>query len=57
MQDSLESVQQRFRPYKAYKFLIRITSHIDLAMSVCLSVRMNAEVSETVKATKLGFGW
>jgi len=52
MQDSLESVQQRFRPYKAYKFLIRITSQVELAMSV----RMNAEVSETVKATKLGFG-
>jgi len=25
-------------------------------MSVCLSVRMNAEISETIKATKMGFG-
>jgi len=25
-------------------------------MSVCLSVRMKAEISETIKATKLGLG-
>jgi len=39
-----------------YIFLIRITSRVDLVVSVCLSVRMNAEISETVKARKLGFG-
>jgi len=46
----------RFRPYKEYIFLSRITSRVDLAMSVCPSVRMNAEISETIKATVLGFG-
>jgi len=29
--------------------LIWITSRVELAMSVCLSVRMNAEIAETVK--------
>jgi len=29
---------------------------VDLAMSVCLSVRMNAVISETTKARKLGLG-
>jgi len=29
---------KRFRPHKVYIFLIRITSRVDLAMSVCLSV-------------------
>jgi len=37
-----------------YIFLIRITSRVDQAMSVCpfdrLSVRMNAEISETIRA-------
>jgi len=45
-----------FRPHKVYIFLIRITSRVDLAMSVCPSVRMNAEVSETIRATILGLG-
>jgi len=39
---------KRFEPHKAYIFLIRITSRVDLAMSVCPSVRMNAELSETI---------
>jgi len=30
--------RNRFRPHKVYLFLIRITSRVDLAMSVCLSV-------------------
>jgi len=38
----------RFRPYKVCIFLIKITRRVDLAMSACLSVRMNAEVSETI---------
>jgi len=29
--------KKRFRPHKIYIFLIRITSRVDLAMSVCLS--------------------
>jgi len=36
--------------------MIRITSRVDLAMSVCPSVRMNAEISETVRARLLRFG-
>jgi len=47
-----------FRPHKVDIFLIRITSRVDLAMSVCpsvrLSVRMNAKISETIQATILG---
>jgi len=30
--------RKRFRPHKVYIFLIRITSRVDLAKSVCLSV-------------------
>jgi len=30
--------RKRFRPHKVYIFLIRITSRVDLAMSVCPSV-------------------
>jgi len=30
--------------------LTRITSRVDLAMSACPSVRMNAEISETLSA-------
>jgi len=52
--------RKRFRPHKVYIFLIRITSRVDLAMSVRpsvrLSVRMNAEISETIQATILGLG-
>jgi len=48
--------RKRFRPHKVYIFLIRITSRVDLAMSVCLSVRMNGEISETVRARLLRFG-
>jgi len=48
--------RKRFRPHKVHIFLIRITSQIDLAMSVCLSVRMNAEISETIRASLLRFG-
>jgi len=42
--------RKRFRPHKVYIFLIRIRSRVDLARSVCLSVRMNAEISETIRA-------
>jgi len=45
--------RKRFRPHKVYIFLIRITSRVDLAMSVCLSVRVN---SETIRARLLRFG-
>jgi len=48
--------RKRFRPHKVYIFLIRITSRVDLAMSVCLSVRMNAEISETMGVRLLRFG-
>jgi len=48
--------RKRFRPHKVYIFLIRITSRVDLAMSVCPSVRMNAEISETMRVTILGLG-
>jgi len=47
--------RKRFRPHEVYMFLIRITSRVDLPMSVCLSVRMNAEISETIKARLLRF--
>jgi len=40
--------RKRFRPYKVYIFLIRITRGVDLAMSVCPSDPMNAEISETI---------
>jgi len=43
-------------PYKVYIFLIRINSRVNLAMSVCLSVRMNAEISEATKAGILELG-
>jgi len=48
--------RRRFQPNKVYIFLIRITSRVDLAMPVCLSVRMNAEISETMGARLLRFG-
>jgi len=48
--------RKRFRPHKVYIFLNRITSRVDLALSVCLSVRMNAEISETIRARLLRFG-
>jgi len=48
--------RKRFRPHKVYIFLIKITSRVDLAMSVCPSVRMNAEISETMRVTILGLG-
>jgi len=48
--------RKRFRPHKVYIFLIRIISRVDLAMSVCPSVRMNAEISESMRVTKLGLG-
>jgi len=38
------------------KFMILITSRVDLAMSVCPSVRMNTEISETIRGRLLGFG-
>jgi len=44
--------RKRFRPHKVYIILIRITSQVDLAMSV----RMNAEILETIRARLLGFG-
>jgi len=33
--------RKRFRPHKVYIFFIRITSRVDLAMSVCPSVRLS----------------
>jgi len=33
--------RKRFRPHTVYIFLIRITSRVDLAMSVCPSVRLS----------------
>jgi len=48
--------RKRFRPHKVYIFLIRITSRVDLVMSVGPSVRMNAEISETIRARLLRFG-
>jgi len=48
--------RKRFRPHEVCIFLIRIASRVDLAMSVCPSVRMNAEVSETIGARLLRFG-
>jgi len=48
--------RKRFRPHKVNIFLIRITSRVDLAKSVCSSVRINAEISETIQATILGLG-
>jgi len=46
--------RKRFRPHE-YIFVIRITSRVDL---VCPSVRprMNAEISETLRARLLRFG-
>jgi len=43
--------RMRFPPHKVYIFLIRITSRINLAMS---SVRINTEISDTIRATILG---
>jgi len=48
--------RKRYRPHKVYIFLIRVTSRVDLAMSVCTYVRINAVISETLKAAILGFG-
>jgi len=48
--------RKRFRPHKVDIFLIRITIRVDLAMSVCPSVRMNAEMSENIRAKLLRFG-
>jgi len=48
--------RKRFRPHKVYIFLNGITSPVDLAISVCLSVPMNSEISETIKARLLRFG-
>jgi len=42
--------RKRFRPHKVYIILIRITSQVDLAMSV----RMNAEILETIRAIRFG---
>ncbi|XP_041564622.1 uncharacterized protein LOC121467305 [Drosophila elegans] len=44
------------RPHKKYIFLIRINSRVDLAVSVCASVCMNVEISETIRASDLGLG-
>jgi len=38
--------RKRFRPYKVYIFLIRITSRVDLAMYVCPSERLSVCLSE-----------
>jgi len=47
--------RKRFRPHKAYIFLIRITSPVDIAVSVCPSVRMNAVILE-IKSWYTGIG-
>jgi len=44
--------RKRFRPHKVYIFLICPS----VRLSVCLSVRMNAEISETMGARLLRFG-
>jgi len=38
--------RKRFRPHKVYILLIRITSRVDLAMSVCPSVRLSVRPDE-----------
>jgi len=43
-------IRKRIRPHKVYIFLIRIR------LSVCFSVRMNAEISETIRARLLSLG-
>jgi len=48
------NIRKRYRPHEEYIFLISITRRVDLAMSVCPFVRMNADISETIKARKLG---
>jgi len=46
--------RKRFRPHKEYIHILdQDHRRVDLAMSVCPSVRMNAEISET---TILGLG-
>jgi len=51
--------RKRLRLHKVYTyihiFLIRITSRVDLAMSVGPSFRMNAEISETIRARLFTF--
>jgi len=42
--------RKRFRPHKEYIFLIRITSRVDLAMSICPYGRCD------IKAAVLGLG-
>jgi len=42
---------ERFRPYKVGTKYVYV---LDLATSVCLSVRMNAEISKTLKARNWG---
>jgi len=52
--------RRRVRPHKVYIFLIRATSGVDIAMSVCpfvcLSVRMNERISEMVRPRSTKFG-
>jgi len=48
--------RKRFRPHQVCIILISIISQVDLAMSICPSVRMNAEISETIRARILKLG-
>jgi len=47
--------KKRFRLYKVYIVLIRINSRVDLAMSICPTVRMNVDISGTIKVRRLRF--
>jgi len=47
--------RKRFRPHKVYIFLIRITSQIDLAMSVCPPVRLSVWTLRSRKLYKLQY--
>jgi len=43
-------IEDMFKDHKVYIFLVSITSRVGPAMSVCLSVQMNADISETTRA-------
>jgi len=46
----------RGRPPKVYIFSIRINRRVDWAMSVFLSVCLNASISESIRAWDFKFG-
>jgi len=47
--------RKRFRPHKVYIFLIRISSRVDLAMSVCPSVCLSGWTLRSRKQQELGY--